>query len=108
MAVLKPAIILRGAICAPVILVIVWQVMTVIVMVGPQHLYNIVIILTVSHYIYLDIDECLEGTDGCVQLCSNIVGSYVCGCNSGYRLATDGHACNGIYLIHCDALSYTY
>ena len=38
MAVLKPAIILWGAICAPVILVIVWQVMTVTVMVGPQHI----------------------------------------------------------------------
>ena len=44
----------------------------------------------------IDIDECREETDGCGQTCENTVGSYTCGCNSGYRLATDRHTCNGM------------
>ena len=43
----------------------------------------------------LDINECLEDTDGCSQLCSNTDGSYTCSCNSGYRLNVDGRSCNG-------------
>ena len=43
----------------------------------------------------LDIDECVEDTDGCAQVCSNTEGSYVCSCNSGYRLASDGRWCTG-------------
>ena len=44
----------------------------------------------------VDIDECRENTDGCSQICTNTIGSYRCSCNSGYRLGTDGHTCNGI------------
>ena len=43
----------------------------------------------------VDIDECLEDIDGCGQRCSNTVGSYTCNCNSGYRLDSDRHTCNG-------------
>ena len=46
---------------------------------------------------FSDIDECHENIDGCSQLCSNTVGSYTCGCRDGYRLASDGHTCNGMY-----------
>ena len=42
-----------------------------------------------------DINECAEGTDGCAQTCNDTATSYTCSCNSGYRLATDGHACYG-------------
>ena len=42
-----------------------------------------------------DIDECTEGTDSCAQNCHNNIGSYSCSCATGYRLASDGHACNG-------------
>ena len=45
--------------------------------------------------INLDIDECAEDTDDCTQLCSNDVGSFTCSCNTGYRLASDTHTCNG-------------
>ena len=48
-------------------------------------------------YKSVDIDECAEGTDGCAQNCSNTIGSYTCSCGSGYRLASDGHSCNGKY-----------
>ncbi|XP_052253077.1 fibrillin-2-like [Dreissena polymorpha] len=31
-----------------------------------------------------DIDECLEGTDNCTQMCNNTVGGFECGCNPGF------------------------
>ena len=46
-------------------------------------------------FIYPDIDECSAGTDDCTQTCTNTVGSFTCGCNSGYVLETDGFTCNG-------------
>ena len=46
--------------------------------------------------IHTDIDECSKGSDGCGQTCTNIIGSYSCSCDIGYRLASDGHSCNDI------------
>ena len=42
-----------------------------------------------------DINECVEGSDSCSQICTNTIGSYICSCNPGYRLASDGQACSG-------------
>ena len=42
----------------------------------------------------VDVDECVEGTSGCEQTCSNTPGSFLCGCQLGYTLVQDG---NGIY-----------
>lgn len=47
-----------------------------------------------------DIDECIEDIDGCVQTCTNTMGSYTCSCNAGYRLASDNHGCNGGWTFH--------
>ncbi len=44
-----------------------------------------------------DNDECALGTDMCSQSCRDTLGSYTCSCQSGYTLAADGHACNGMY-----------
>ena len=44
---------------------------------------------------YIDINECTEGTDNCQQRCTNTGGSFTCDCNTGYRLASDGHSCSG-------------
>ena len=44
---------------------------------------------------HLDIDECSDGTDDCTQTCTNTIGSFTCGCYSGYLLDTDGFSCNG-------------
>ena len=42
-----------------------------------------------------DVDECIEGTSGCGQNCTNLVGSYLCGCYQGFLLNIDQHACSG-------------
>ena len=41
----------------------------------------------------VDIDECTDSI--CDQNCTNIVGSFICGCNAGFELDSDGQTCNG-------------
>ena len=38
----------------------------------------------------LDIDECAEGTSGCAQLCSNLMGGFQCSCSAGYEVTDTG------------------
>ena len=45
--------------------------------------------------IHLDIDECSNGTHNCSQTCTNIIGSFTCGCNNGFLLDPDRATCNG-------------
>ena len=47
-------------------------------------------------FTFVDIDECSVGTHDCSQTCTNTIGSYICGCNSGYLLETDGTTCRGM------------
>ena len=49
----------------------------------------------------VDINECVEETDGCTQNCTNTNGSYICSCNTGYRLDSDRHSCYGKFVL-CD------
>ena len=42
-----------------------------------------------------DIDECLEETDLCDQVCVNTAGSYICQCNLRFRLNSDVLTCRG-------------
>lgn len=44
---------------------------------------------------YTDVDECTEELDNCAHNCNNMAGNYTCSCDSGYRLASDGHSCDG-------------
>ena len=46
-----------------------------------------------------DINECDPdiGTHICDHTCTNILGSFVCGCNSGFHLDDDGTTCIGMY-----------
>ena len=46
-------------------------------------------------FIYVDIDECTQGSDGCSHNCSNTAGSYFCTCMDGYELESDNHTCTG-------------
>ena len=47
-----------------------------------------------------DINECMEGTDGCNDnaTCMNIMGSYFCLCLPGY--SGDGMTCEGIFAVN--------
>lgn len=44
---------------------------------------------------YPDVDECNENNALCGQLCINTNGTYMCACNDGYFLRSDGQTCNG-------------
>ena len=62
-----------------------------------QHTYlvtcsNCIVTLTT---LYVDIDECDLGMDGCAHNCTNVIGSYVCSCMSGYVLDIDEQDCIG-------------
>ena len=57
-----------------------------------------VIHFLVSFILYQDIEECETSTSGCQQTCTNNVGSYNCGCNTGYNLNVDRKSCYGKYL----------
>ena len=48
-----------------------------------------------NYYIFTDINECVEGTSGCTQNCTNTVGSFQCFCKKGYMLSEDKRTCNG-------------
>ena len=47
-------------------------------------------------YNIADIDECLEESHSCQHTCINTNGSYVCDCNEGFALTSDGRTCRGI------------
>ena len=51
---------------------------------------------------YLDIDECSNQTslNDCSDRCVNTVGSFMCACSSGYRLASDQRTCIGKYITY--------
>ena len=44
---------------------------------------------------WTDINECMADEGGCEHNCTNLIGSYFCGCLEGYELDIDGHMCNG-------------
>ena len=44
-----------------------------------------------------DIDEC-TGPSICHQVCTNIEGSFTCGCEAGYVLDSDRASCSGIII----------
>ena len=57
------------------------------------------VIQTILFTVFVDIDECADGIDGCTQICTNANGTYTCSCSSGYRLASNRRMCNGEWLI---------
>ena len=44
-----------------------------------------------------DNNECSDGTHNCPHICTNTVGTFMCGCNSGFLLDIDLIACIGMY-----------
>ena len=69
---------------------------------------------TVQYFDYKcfpDINECLENNGGCNQTCINTVGSWTCGCHTGYKLDIDGVHCNGTYTqhkVHCNGQPFLF
>ena len=48
-------------------------------------------------FFFSDDDERSLKTDSCVQTCTNIAGSFVCGCSTGFVLNSDGATFDGKY-----------
>ena len=45
-----------------------------------------------------DMNECLQAdANNCQQMCSNTEGSFVCSCQRGFTLDSDGFSCNRKY-----------
>lgn len=43
----------------------------------------------------LDVNECALLNGQCTQTCTNTPGSFLCSCDSGYVLNSDGLTCTG-------------
>lgn len=54
-----------------------------------------------------DINECSTNNGSCSQICINTLGSNMCSCNPGYRLAADNRTCNGEYIIYVSECTLT-
>ena len=71
---------------------------------------DVILSVLVTHSIlYLDIDECSSGNglSPCQQTCTNTIGSYNCGCISGYALQINGYNCSGKHDLHVWTQLYT-
>lgn len=55
-------------------------------------------VVTVVIMNIIDINECATGRHLCQQVCINNVGSYICSCEYGYVLHSNGFDCEGIYI----------
>ena len=52
----------------------------------------VVVFIIIIMFSLSEINECVEGSP-CEQRCTNKIGSYVCSCNSGYTLSSNGFSC---------------
>ena len=43
----------------------------------------------------IDVNECIKDTHLCHHNCINTVGSYLCDCDMGFKLESDGLTCTG-------------
>ena len=48
-----------------------------------------------NYYLFTHTDECVLNTDGCAQICTNIIGSYCCSCRPGHTLTSNRCTCQG-------------
>ena len=49
----------------------------------------------IAGVVVLDVDECDAGISGCNHNCTNTMGSYMCSCDEGYDLDSNGLTCVG-------------
>ena len=63
---------------------------------------------------FLDIINCVSGSNLCDQICNELEGGYSCSCEDGYRLRNDNVSCEGIcsiyvfYIASCVVYIHTY
>lgn len=50
-------------------------------------------LIEIFNLFYLDVDECKIGNGGCLYVCINIFGEYICCCRSGYVIECNGIVC---------------
>ena len=73
-----------------------WQVTALAVQVSFIVLeYYVFMVVAYVNVDLIDLNECLTENGGCRQTCTNTVGSFVCSCNEGFTLASDGRNCTG-------------
>ncbi len=44
---------------------------------------------------FLGVNECLENTSGCSQICTDMKIGFKCSCYRGFKLNGDGRTCDG-------------
>lgn len=49
----------------------------------------------------IDVDECIEDNGNCSNICINLLGSYLCACETGYELDVDKHSCIDVRIFFC-------
>ena len=79
---------------ALVILGILWHLMNMDVMVSELQI-KVASILMYAKFMNADVDECARNIHNCEHTCENTIGSFLCGCNAGYELTSDGRTCQG-------------
>ena len=52
---------------------------------------------TLNSKFHLDTNECMKDNGGCEHNCTNEVGSFVCGCDTGYSIDDNGFNCTSEY-----------
>ena len=68
-----------------------------------QNYYALYLLLTL---LLPDINECVTINGGCEQICTNAIGSFACGCGSGYLLDGNGFNCTGTLSLVSMVLSF--
>ena len=53
-----------------------------------------------------DINECMLSPSVCEQTCTDIPGSFTCGCLSGFELQSNGISCNGEFSLRSRSIVY--
>ena len=95
MNVLREEILHWAPISAPVPEAIHYKKMVTPVLVSERTLDLILVLLLII--CMSGLDRCAEGSHKCEQVCHNTgAGSYTCSCHRGYKLADNGHSCEGI------------
>ena len=57
---------------------------------------------------FIDVIDCVNGSNLCEQICNELVGGYSCSCEDGYELKNDNVSCEGMCVYVIPILRDTY